>query len=1101
MRHALTISGSIALGYALTGYLSIQFAVPPGYAAPFFPAAGLALSALLIFGARHVGGVIVGSLAVQWFAALHAGLTPGATWGPLIVPFFAGLQALVGVWLTRIWVGVPNALDTPSSILRFMMLVAPLSCLVNASVAVPLLVHDGLIAPEEALFNWWNWWMGDTLGVLVACPLMFVFFGRPTEDWRPRRMAVAVPMLIGIGLTGAALYQASRWEATRVHTQFGRDAEQVVHLVRKRLDAQIDMVLAVGSFIAVSEEVTRRDFREFVTPWLQRYPGTQNFGWSPLIHREQRAGFEAAVRAAHGDDFRILDRSPEGRTFPARDADVYLPITYIEPFAANASAYGLNPLSLPATAAAIERSQRVHAPVASEGIRLVQERDTQRGVVVYYAVFDRLGENSDSPRMLGVVSAVFRMNDTFAAILRDSGAAELALCLVDLDGPPDKRRLLGPDGCEADDWLAGPVARAVPVTFAERNWQIRVRGTPAYVRELRSWAAWTTIAFGLATLGMLGAFLLVSSGQTRRIARLVEQRTAELTQATEALHTQREALARAQRTARMGSWECAPDGSELACSEALIDLLHLPKAHAPALDDLLAAVHEDDRPALRAAIARTAAEPGEQSLDCRLAGSRGQIVHCLLEAEWQNDRAVRLRGTVQDVSAARQAEAHIEYLAHYDALTGLPNRRLWLSRAQTALHAARRHGDTLAVLFLDLDQFKHVNDSLGHPAGDLLLATVAGRLSACLRDEDVLARLGGDEFVALLPRLAQPEDAAAVARKMLAAMHAPVEIGGQELRASVSIGIALHPNDGHDIDTLLKHADTAMYGAKEAGRNNFQFFVPEMNARAIERLMLENALRRAIESGALALYYQPQIDAQDGALTGCEALLRWHHPEIGAISPAQFIPVAEASGLIVPLGEWVLREACRQQAAWARAGYRSLVVAVNISALQFRREDFLEVVTRILAETGANPACIELEITETALMQPSEALYERLIELGKLGLSLALDDFGTGYSSLAYLKRLPLGSLKLDYSFVRDLPGDQEDAAVASATLSMARDLGLGVVAEGVETVEQFAWLKARGCNTMQGYLFGRPMPADTFERWMSAHRPAEMIERLHTPS
>lgn len=1094
MRKTLTVSGLIALGYALVGWFSLQFAVPPGYAAPFFPSAGIALAAVLIFGARHVGGVIAGSLVVQLLAAAQAGQPPGSAWEPLLIPFFAGLQALAGVWLARRLIRLPNALDTPTPILRFMILVAPLGCLVNASAAIPLLVNSGLITAGEALFNWWNWWAGDTLGVLVACPLMFVFFGRPAEDWRPRRLGVAVPMLIATAFTGAALYQVSRWEALRVQTQFNRDTEHVISLVRKRLDAQIDMVLAVEHFMAVSSNVTRHQFRQFITPWLTRYPGTQNFGWSPVIDHAAREDFEKLIRSTHGDDFRILDRSPDGRTFPARDAETYLPIIYVEPFVTNTTVYGLNPLSLPETAIAIERSRLVRGPVVSAGIHLVQERATQRGVVIYQAVFDRPENAGVEAAMIGTVSSVFRMDDTFAAILPTGQALEMELCLVDLAGKPGNRRLYGPAGCEHEGWLPAHVGRAQTIAFAEREWQIRLRGTPAYVRELRSWAAWTTIAFGLATLGMLGAFLLVTSGHTRRISRLVEQRTTELAHATQELEAQRAALDRAQRTARMGSWECTPDGAALTCSAALPTLLHLPTASPPTLDDLCAAVDEEDRDALRKALAAAAVSAEDQSLDCHLAAGSGQIMHFTIETEWVDGRPARLRGTVQDVSAARQAEAHIQYLAHYDALTGLPNRRMWLTQAQAAIHAAQRHGDILAVLFLDLDQFKTVNDSLGHPAGDLLLATVARRLADCLREEDVLARLGGDEFVALLPRLADGKDAAVVARKMLTAMHAPVDIDGQELRPTVSIGIALYPADGGDVDTLLKHADTAMYGAKEAGRNNYQFFVQEMNVRALERLMLENALRRAVEREELSLHFQPQIRAQDGGLTGCEALLRWNHPEIGAIPPTQFIPVAEETGLIIPLGEWVLREACRHQVAWARAGHHELAVAVNISALQFRRDDFAEVVARILAQTGANPACIELEITESALMQPSPALYERLVALGRLGLTLALDDFGTGYSSLSYLKRLPISRLKLDRSFVHDLPGDQEDAAVASATLSLARDLGLEVVAEGVEQVEQFTWLKARGCTLMQGYLFGRPMPPEEFERWMLAHDPAATL-------
>ncbi|THF63370.1 EAL domain-containing protein [Pseudothauera rhizosphaerae] len=1098
MRRLLIVSGFIALAYAATGWISLQIAVPPGYSAPFFPPAGIALAALLIFGRRHVGGVILGAFAVQVIGVLRSGAPLDLSWTPFVVPLSAGLQALAGAWLARRLIGFPNALDTPGAILRYMLLVAPLGCLVNASIAVPLLTHGGLIPPGEALFNWWNWWVGDTLGVLIASPPMFVFFGNPREDWRTRRLAVALPMSIAIVLTGAALYQLSRWETMRIQTQFNRDSEQLAGAVRKRLDAQIDMMLAVDHFMAISRAVDRHDFREFVTPWLERHPGTQNFGWSPYVEGRRRAAFETAVRAAHGDGFTILARDLQGRTLPAPPAAEHLPIVFVEPFAANAAVYGLDPLSLPATAQAIGHSRRTRAPVVSEGIRLVQERGTQRGVVVYSAVFDHPAGGRE-PALLGVVSGVLRMDDILAAILDSSGPTDLELCLADPAAAPGNRRLYGPEGCTGDGWLRQHIGRAVPVRFAGREWQLRVRDTVAYIHQLRSWTAWTTIPIGLGTLGMLGAFLLMTSGHTRRISHLVDERTAQLADATRTLAAQGAALNRAQRIARLGSWECEPDGSGLAGSDELGALLHLPAAASLTLEDLSAAVHEDDRPALRGALAAAAQWTGEQALDCRPRDNPGRVLHFQIASEWRDERPVRLRGTVQDVTATRQAEAHIQYLAHYDALTGLPNRSLWLTRAQGALHVAQRHGDSLAVLFLDLDQFKTVNDSLGHPAGDLLLATVASRLAPCLREEDVLARLGGDEFVALLPRLAHPEDAAMVARKMLAALDAPIDIHGQELRPTISIGIAVHPADGDDVDTLLKHADTAMYGAKEAGRNNFQFFVPEMNVRARERLMLENALRRAIERDELSLHYQPQLRADDGRLTGCEALVRWLHPEMGAVMPAQFIPVAEDSGLIVPLGEWVLRQACRQQAAWARAGLGGLMVAVNISALQFRRADFTGAVTRILAETGADPAWIELEITESALMQPSTELHERLVALGRMGLTLALDDFGTGYSSLAYLKRLPISRLKIDRSFVKDLPGDQEDAAVASATLSLGRDLGLEVVAEGVEQPEQFAWLQARGCAKMQGYLFARPMPADEFARWAAAHDPAAVGMLLAT--
>jgi len=585
-------------------------------------------------------------------------------------------------------------------------------------------------------------------------------------------------------------------------------------------------------------------------------------------------------------------------------------------------------------------------------------------------------------------------------------------------------------------------------------------------------------------VGVLGAFLLVSTGRARRVSELVDERTAQLGEVGLRLQEQTDLLARAQRIAQLGSWELAGDGTFHASDELcrMLGLLPGTLVGWQQVEDL---VVPEDRAALRNALAQVQESPASVSLDCRIQpeGRREErVAHFLIESEVQPGDGLRLRGTLQDVTVVRQSEAHIQFLAHYDILTHLPNRSMWADRAQAALFAARRHPrDVLAVMFLDLDQFKTVNDSLGHGVGDQLLAEVARRLQSCLRSDDVLARQGGDEFVLLLPRLARAEDAGEVARKLLQALEAPMLLGGHELSVSASIGIALYPADGDDVDTLLKHADIAMYSAKAAGRANFQFFVPEMNVRAFERMMLENALRRGLERQELVLHYQPQVEARSGRLIGCEALVRWQHPEMGLVPPAHFIPVAEDSGLIVPLGEWVLAEACRQQVRWAGQG---LVMAVNISALQFRRGDFVEMVERTLKETGADPAALELEITESALMQPSEELFERLHRLRRLGITLALDDFGTGYSSLAYLKRLPISRLKLDRSFVMDIPLDAEDLAIATATLSMASDLGLAVVAEGVETQAQVDFLSGRGCQVLQGFLFGRPMAAAAFETW-----------------
>jgi diguanylate cyclase (GGDEF)-like protein len=514
-------------------------------------------------------------------------------------------------------------------------------------------------------------------------------------------------------------------------------------------------------------------------------------------------------------------------------------------------------------------------------------------------------------------------------------------------------------------------------------------------------------------------------------------------------------------------------------------------------------MHADDYPALADALHQAESSPREQALDCRLRAADGspRTLHIRIESHRQADGELHIRGTAQDVTSARANEAHIAFLAHYDQLTGLPNRTHWNERAHSELRTAARHRDQLAIFFLDLDHFKAINDSLGHGIGDQLLSAVGARLSSCLRDSDFLARLGGDEFVVMLPRLAHREDASQVATKLIDALQIPVIIGNHELSVSTSIGIALYPEDGEDVSTLLKHADIAMYKAKNEGRNTFSYFTADMDAHALEHLMLENGLRRAIERDELRLHFQPQVAAKDGRLLGCEALVRWQHPEHGLLMPGRFIQIAEDSGLIQSLGEWVLHKACEQQVAWEKQGIH-VAMAVNISALQFRKSDFTESVRRILEETGARASDIELELTESTLMQPTTEVLAKMQRLRNLGLHLALDDFGTGYSSLSYLKRLPIHRLKIDRSFVRDLPDDSEDAAIALATLSLAHNLGMEVVAEGVETEEQRNFLIAHGCPVMQGYLFSRPLPAEAFANWAQSQMLANRIcraEQLNT--
>ena len=424
-----------------------------------------------------------------------------------------------------------------------------------------------------------------------------------------------------------------------------------------------------------------------------------------------------------------------------------------------------------------------------------------------------------------------------------------------------------------------------------------------------------------------------------------------------------------------------------------------------------------------------------------------------------------------------KADERIEYLASHDSLTKLPNRDMFNELLRHAIEGASRHQRSLALLFIDLDRFKVIDDSLGHDAGDMLLLEVANRLRSVLRASDVVARLGGDEFVVLLEETAERNDVERIAGLLLSALGRPTQLSGHECHATASIGIAMYPSDGLDAQTLTKNADMAMYLAKEDGKNAFRFFSKEIKAQSIERLTLESALRRALEREQFSLHYQPKIDMTSGQITGVEALLRWAHPELGLVSPAQFIPLAEETGLIVPIGRWVLKEACAQNMAWQRHGLRPVTIAVNLSPRQFADGQLLHDVDEALLASGMSPVLLQLEVTESMVMRNVPRAIRVLDAIQSRGIRLAIDDFGTGYSSMSLMKQFPIDTIKIDRSFVRDLADDSEDQAIAQAIISMGKALGMTVVAEGVETVEQREFLRAHACDEMQGYLFSKPLP------------------------
>jgi len=566
-------------------------------------------------------------------------------------------------------------------------------------------------------------------------------------------------------------------------------------------------------------------------------------------------------------------------------------------------------------------------------------------------------------------------------------------------------------------------------------------------------------------------------------------------------------LAEAQRIAQLGNWRWELSSNRLIASDEVFRILGIDKQPAAMpFEQFLDCLHSPDHAAIEAGIHQTLATgiPFQQDHRILLPSGATRVVHHQAEAVFgPGGTATTVTGTVQDVTDQKQAEAQIHFLSNYDRLTQLPNRQLFQDRVAQALAIRQRHGTAGAVFLINLDRFQRINDTLGSACGDTILREVAERLRYCVRQSDTVARyddqepttlsrLGGDEFTVLLTHLSSGQNTTKIAQRIQDALNVPYFLEGRSLVVTVSIGIVLLGTDGDTVDTLLRNADVAMHAAQNQGRNTYQFYSHSMNVALAERLSLESDLRQAIAREEFLLHYQPQVDVRRWRITGVEALLRWRHPVRGLVSPASFIPLAEEVGLISDIGEWVLRQACRQQAAWSARGLGNLSIAVNLSPMQFHQRALVETVARIVRATGVSPAKIELELTESTAMQQAENAVAIFHQLKSMGFRLAIDDFGTGYSSLAYLKRFPIDTIKIDQAFVKNLekPSEQaEQAAIAVAIIAMAHGLNLHVLAEGVETQGQLEILQSHGCDAIQGYLFSHPLPSELVEPFIREHR------------
>ncbi len=608
--------------------------------------------------------------------------------------------------------------------------------------------------------------------------------------------------------------------------------------------------------------------------------------------------------------------------------------------------------------------------------------------------------------------------------------------------------------------------------------------TPADLQVLAS-PPWLNARRGVTMVGGLLLVTVTIIGWVMVLRRRVQEQTRIIHRKLQAEAALEKRYRRVFERNTAGLFIAETDGKLIDCNDACARMLGFVNRQ-----DMLDRVEIAERIVSQFCQSPDPSESASNSSEHRFQRANGAWAWALSNARLVhngNDQPI-IEGMLVDITERKLADEQIQFLAYYDSLTGLPNRTLLQDRLSKAVANARRHKERVAVLFLDLDRFKNINDSLGHSRGDLLLQKVSRRLALCARDQDTVARLGGDEFIMVLGAVEHAADAAVVAERVCREISSDFEIQGQVLNVSCSVGISLFPEHGEDVETLIKNADAAMYSSKEAGRNTFRFFTAEMTAQVLDRLKMESHLRGALEKHQFHLVFQPEISLEDGSIACCETLLRWEHPELGMVPPDRFIPIAESAGMIVRIGEWVLRSACVQARRWHDEGLLTIPVAVNVSAMQFRQEGFCDSVRRVLEETGLAPQFLELELTESVLLAHEEITFRVLEDLRNLGVSLALDDFGTGYSSLSYLKQFPVNKLKIDRAFIGDIAVDSGDAAITAAIVNMAKTLNMKVTAEGVEDEMQLNLLRSLGCDLVQGYLISKPVKADVLRDRVIAH-------------
>lgn len=1025
--HFVICNLSVCLLYLIAAYFGLKLAIPPGYATAIWAPSGFALGAVLVWGRRSLLGVFVGSFIINCYISYLSGGDLLAFKTQLIAAFIgvgALLQAWLGWYLIKRKLGLKNTLDYPKDILWFALLSGPIACLVNATLSNFVLFFFNILPLAAYPVSWATWWIGDSIGALIFTPLFLICFASPRIIWRARLLQVLLPLSVSFVVVVFVYGFVSKTETRRVNNQFQHAVSQKMEKIDNKMLKANNLSTALATHLSIAPTLNQKTFTDFSASLKEQSPYIQSLEWVAKLRSSEKFKHRYGIDIFQYHDSSWLEKTTISSPVSLmRKAKKSMGVLILTPVYRNLTLSGFALVVVDVTKLVnplLEKTKMYHNFIISD------ITDTQHPRVVY--TLKNTLHISNDPRYVLNVKHVFHVNN--------------------------------------------------------RTWEVNAISSQHFISSHYSWQVWSVLVGGLLFISLMNLMLFILYGQKNIIQSKVEEQASRLRN-EEAKNL---LLLNSVGEGIMGLDDAGHISFVNPAASTLLGYTEK-ELNGQSIDILISNNKVQGRPLSfkRSAFFKSITKNKVYHINDNMFQCKNGKSFWVEYTSTPLKKLDQITGVVvvfNDVSERRKTDLKLEKMAHYDLLTGLPNRFSFLAHLTQALARAKRCKSSMLLCFIDVDNFKEINDNLGHAAGDDLLRLIPKLLSPKLRDVDYLARLGGDEFGLILENPGKVSEVGFIIERYIETMAQPLQINHFAINTSISVGVAVYPTAGITADELVKNADIAMYRAKDAGKNTYAFFNEATNIEVKRRHSIEVGLRKAIQSNEFQLFYQPQLDIKTHKIMGIEALIRWHNADLQTVSPAEFIPIAEDNGMIHIIGEWVLEQLGRDYKA-LHAINSELEYSVNVSVKQLEKPRFDEFIKGIIDVYQINPNNLLLEITETALMRHPDEMLKIMSRLEQLGIRFALDDFGIGYSSMQYLKRLPISLIKIDQSFVSDIVSDPNDAAIVKATIQLSHGLGISSIAEGVETKEQLEFLAESGCEYVQGYYFSKPLSLKDLSAWM----------------